>query len=175
MPEVWTQMSAEKCEFALADYGMEKKGARSGLWSSQQDYVARLSQVFFEGQGRDGSLFTAPVNKNANIVSGGTSKLNKKHHATHQNKVGLDLIRKGEPHSMVDGGLVRDTIHLWWGINKEVTLADSAGNYIGDHYSILCGLRAQADLQQPEVSGGKSPIPQANAQAVRVTLYVRRK
>lgn len=148
----------EKLMFDLAHQSSSKDTKKGDveesreLWGPEHPAVASIAANVFERLGRDRSLFSAPTLKGTKLLSC-VQTLNKTK-SVHKGKVSVTLAKKGDPNGGLAEQFVKDSVRLWFPINKEVVVLDAADRPTLEQYSILCGVRPQTDLGY---SGGKAP------------------
>jgi len=170
-------INVEAGQFALGGAVLDHKGQQADFCAIGDASVSDVARAVFSEEGRDKTLFTAPIASNASVLSGQVT-VNGKSQGTGK-KVSLNLARRGDADADIDKRFVRDTIRVWWDVKKVLTVCDAAGgNPLGDYYSIVCGVRRQVDAvlgPMKEVGGGGADGPVVGTvKNVRVVVHVRR-
>lgn len=172
MPEM--ELDSKGCLFALGT-GIKAENSEQRvppvLCGPTDPLVAGISRVAFSGIARDGTLFNAPL-RNGSFLRGQFT-LNGKSKASHTGRASASLSRKGEMTASMVDNYVRDSIRVWWDINKVVKVFGVDADVSASHYSVLCGVRPQVELPlgQKNQKGGYLSV--GNLKNVRVTVHYR--
>lgn len=169
------ELGGDGVHFPLARLCMDEK-ATPDLWDSDEMYVQSVYRAGFTEPARDGSLFHAPmrtgISPRGNVSFNGSKKT-----TAHTGRASASFNRKGDMTSgMLTDNYVKDTFRVWWAINKKLTVCDSRGEFVGDRYTVLCGVRPQVDegLVVDPKAGSKLKLNSVGyLKDIRVVVYAR--
>ncbi|KJZ68398.1 hypothetical protein HIM_12209 [Hirsutella minnesotensis 3608] len=166
-------LDTEIGQFSLLDGPLDaKKGVNCEppLWNRTHPFINGMAAGVFSENARDGTLFNAPMRPTS--TGKGEVMVNGKAKSRHTGRASLSFGAKGDANGLVSDNFVRESVRVWWSINKSLPVCNAAGGYLGDRYSILCGLRPQVD---PDLSLSEKPTVKKVAyfQGLRVMVHVR--
>lgn len=157
------ELDAASQLFSMGGASLEAKGPQEAGVSD--DVVKALGAVCFSENGRDGTLFEAPLR--SGVCPKGEVRVDKRR-LSHSGRASLALGRRGDAHGSAMDKYVREKVRLWWSFDRVVNVLDAARQYMDNRWTILCGVRCQS---QELLGKAGSEIRLGSVKDVRLTVH----